>query len=74
MVSSRRPSASSAFGRGDDRQRPASAVDDKSLRRPDLDPGEPSMLKHCRRVTRDAAMIEWKGLKKARWRRASGQK
>ena len=46
MVSSRRPSASSAFGSGDDRQSPASALDDKSLRRPDLDSGVPQQSIH----------------------------
>ena len=39
MVGSRRPGAGSGFVRGDDSQRPAGAVDDKSRHRPDLDSG-----------------------------------
>jgi len=36
-------------------------------------PGEPALLKRRRRVPRDAALIEWKGLQKAGWRRVPAQ-
>lgn len=35
--------------------------------------GEPALPKRRRRELRDAALIEWKGLKKAGWRRAPAQ-
>lgn len=35
--------------------------------------GEPALLKRRRRVPRSAALIEWKGLQKAGWRRVGPQ-
>ncbi len=36
-------------------------------------PGEPALLKRRRRVPRSAALIEWRGLQKAGWRRVGPQ-
>ena len=36
-------------------------------------PGEPALLKRRRRVPRSAALIEWKGLQLAGWRRVDAQ-
>ncbi|MBM5802692.1 MAG: DUF1651 domain-containing protein [Cyanobacteria bacterium K_DeepCast_35m_m2_155] len=36
-------------------------------------PGAPALLQRRRRVPRDAALIEWKGLQKAGWKRVGAQ-
>jgi hypothetical protein len=36
-------------------------------------PGEPALLNRRRREPRDAALIGWKGLQKAGWRRVPAQ-
>jgi len=35
--------------------------------------GEPALLKRRRKVPRDAALIEWKGLQRAGWKRVEAQ-
>jgi len=49
------------------RNRSNFTLQDKSME------GQPALLKRRRKVPRDAALIEWKGLQKAGWKRVAAQ-